>query len=48
MSVKNNVIECKEECYKGVEVGKSWGNNYIKYKSKGDTITLSVEEYINK
>ena len=48
LSVKNNIIECKEECYKGVGGGKSWSNNYIKYKSKGDTITLSVEEYINK
>ena len=39
----------EENYYKPVRASNFWGNNYIEYKSSGDTNKiLSVEEYLNK
>ena len=38
----------EEDYYKPVRVGNFWSNNYIEYKNKGDSKTLSAEEYLNK
>ena len=31
-----------------MRIANFWSNSYIKYKSKGDRKTESVEEYLNK
>ena len=45
---KRNLFEYEEDYYKPVRIGNFWSNNHIKYKSKGNSKTLSFEEYLNK
>ena len=41
--------EKEENYYKTIRVNNLWSNNYIEYKSKGDTIRiLLVEKYLHK
>ena len=41
----SNVFAHEEDYYKPERVNNLWSNNYIEYKSKGDTKTLSVKKY---
>ena len=44
-----NLFEHEEgKCYEPVRENNFWSNNYIEYKSKGDTETLSAKQYVNK
>ena len=43
-----NIFELEEDYYKPEKVGNFWCNSSIDYRNKGNSKTLSVEEYLNE
>ena len=43
-----NLFEHEEKDYYKPVIGNFCSNNYVKYKSKGDRKTLSVEKYLSR